>query len=450
MIAAGPKRSRLATWKFLGMLAVVMVTQWTVFSLPVAFFPAAAGQNNITESQVGVIYGAFAFGTMSGASVATPLAIEFGPVRVILWSLVGAAATLAGFGCVPFLLTGSGSAALLTCIRFLNGVASAWVESTMMTLVTEQLPERIGLITGLTEAAIGLGVMLGPIIGTSLYNFGQSLPWQPARSNPMLIPFLATAGIELLLFVGSALVLVRLPSVAPLTDAYTELENSVSIVESESAWIVIKRVGLPYWFAAFSICISGTLTDSVNPVLYDVVAQNWSAESVSQITGLLFLVSGLFYMLLSIPNGILLDKCDAHPKRLHVLLAFGFLQQGIAVALLKPPLPQAWLLANWDGRAATWSAVLVEATSLCCTIVPGVMLVRRALERTCRDETLVNSMTSSTLTFMYALGATIGPAEGGVSNELGGLTAYVWLQLGIAGAAVAANLLCSCIFPFAG
>jgi MFS family permease len=425
-----------------------MVTQWTAFSLPVAFFPAAAKQTNITESQVGVIFGAFAFGTMSGATVATPLAIEFGPVRIVLWSLLGAAATLAAFGSVPFLLTGSGSATLLTCIRFLNGVASAWVESTIMALTTEQLPDRIGLITGLTEAAIGLGVMLGPIIGSSLYKFGQSLPWQPAQQNTLLIPFLFTAGVELLLFVGCATIMVRLPSVVPMhTDGYTQMDDSVSLVESESAWIVLKRVGLPFWFAASSICLSGALTDSVNPVMYDIVAQSWSADSVSQITALLFLVSGLFYMLLSIPNGIWLDKCGANPPRLHLLLAFGFLQQAIACALLKPPLiPLDWLHANWDGRAAIWAAVLVEATSLCCTIVPGVMLVRRALERTCKDETLVNSMTSSTLTFMYALGATIGPAEGGISNELGGLGTYIWVQLVIAGTAVAMNLVCSCIF----
>lgn len=103
---------------------------------------------------------------------------------------------LASFAAVPFALSGAAAAALLSFIRFLNGVASAWVESTMMAIACNVLPDRVGAITGLVEAAIGLGVMVGPIIGSSLHSFSMSLAWLPARDNMLFVPFMATAAIE--------------------------------------------------------------------------------------------------------------------------------------------------------------------------------------------------------------------------------------------------------------
>ena len=114
----------------------------------------------------------------------------------VLFSIAGAAMMLAAFAAVPFALSGPAAAALLSFIRFLNGVASAWVESTMMAIACNALPDKVGAITGLVEAAIGLGVMVGPIIGSSLHSFSTSLTWTPARDNLLFVPFMATAAIE--------------------------------------------------------------------------------------------------------------------------------------------------------------------------------------------------------------------------------------------------------------
>lgn len=103
---------------------------------------------------------------------------------------------LASFALVPFALSGVGAAALLSLIRFLNGVASAWVESTMMAIACNYLPDKVGAITGLVEAAIGLGVMIGPIIGSSLHTLSASSSWAPAQDNMLFVPFMATAAME--------------------------------------------------------------------------------------------------------------------------------------------------------------------------------------------------------------------------------------------------------------
>ncbi len=117
-------------------------------------------------------------------------------VEQVLYSIFASALMLAAFAAVPFAVSGAAAAALLSFIRFLNGVASAWVESTMMAIATNCLPDRVGVITGLVEAAIGLGVMVGPIIGSSLHTLSSALRWPPAEDNQLFVPFMATAAIE--------------------------------------------------------------------------------------------------------------------------------------------------------------------------------------------------------------------------------------------------------------
>ena len=202
-------------------MSLVMMTQWAIFSLPSSFFSAAARSISMSDSQIGIVFGAFPFGTMLGAAVATPLALRCGATRLVtsrpshshfvlpffrfnlsdvsnqvLLSISGAALMLASFAAVPFALSGAAAAALLSFIRLLNGVASAWVEATMMAIACNFLPDKVGAITGLVEAAIGLGVMIGPIIGSSLHTLSASLTWRPAQDNLLFLPFMATAAIE--------------------------------------------------------------------------------------------------------------------------------------------------------------------------------------------------------------------------------------------------------------
>ncbi len=65
------------------LMSLVMMTQWAIFSLPSSFFPAAARSISISDSQIGIIFGSFPFGTMLGAAVATPLALRCGSTRLV-------------------------------------------------------------------------------------------------------------------------------------------------------------------------------------------------------------------------------------------------------------------------------------------------------------------------------------------------------------------------------
>lgn len=56
--------------------------------------------------------------------------------------------------------------------RTCQGLASASIQVTCYSIAANFYPDRKGTMIGVLEASMGLGIMFGPIIGTSLYAAG--------------------------------------------------------------------------------------------------------------------------------------------------------------------------------------------------------------------------------------------------------------------------------------
>ena len=54
-------------------------------------------------------------------------------------------------------------------LRFIQGASSAFVQTTCYSIATNDFPEKKDQIVGWVEALTGLGLILGPIIGSTLY-----------------------------------------------------------------------------------------------------------------------------------------------------------------------------------------------------------------------------------------------------------------------------------------
>lgn len=57
-------------------------------------------------------------------------------------------------------------------IRFLQGFSSCMIQTTMFSLGTNFFPEDKDAMVGYMEAVTGIGLILGPIIGSTLYSLG--------------------------------------------------------------------------------------------------------------------------------------------------------------------------------------------------------------------------------------------------------------------------------------
>ena len=55
-------------------------------------------------------------------------------------------------------------------LRFIQGAASAFVQTTCYSIATNDFPEKKEQIVGWVEALTGLGLIVGPVIGSALYS----------------------------------------------------------------------------------------------------------------------------------------------------------------------------------------------------------------------------------------------------------------------------------------
>ncbi len=55
-------------------------------------------------------------------------------------------------------------------LRFVQGASSAFVQTTCYSIATNDFPEKKEQIVGWVEALTGLGLIVGPIIGSTLYS----------------------------------------------------------------------------------------------------------------------------------------------------------------------------------------------------------------------------------------------------------------------------------------
>ena len=75
------------------------------------------------------------------------------------------------FGFVEFLETQLSILTLGFVLRFIQGASSAFVQTTCYSIATNDFPDKKEMIVGWVEAMTGLGLIVGPIIGSTLYSF---------------------------------------------------------------------------------------------------------------------------------------------------------------------------------------------------------------------------------------------------------------------------------------
>lgn len=89
-------------------------------------------------------------------------------------SRIGAFVSAAGFSCVPF----ANSAVALEASFFIAALGMGWVFPSVSAMASVAVPsQKQGAAAGSVNAAQGLGVVVGPLVGTLLYEAGPAIPY---------------------------------------------------------------------------------------------------------------------------------------------------------------------------------------------------------------------------------------------------------------------------------
>ncbi|XP_075251451.1 MFS-type transporter SLC18B1-like [Convolutriloba macropyga] len=171
----------------LGVSLMLFVAEGINYSQLAPFFPNEAElRKGLTEFQVGAISSCFDFSTLIFSAflplVAKP---ELNKFFFISGTTLGAVANM----CFGVLGQGPGEwwyASMCFFSRIVMGIGAGMLWSTGVPLLTTLAPSYAGRITSLIESGVGVGIAIGPPIGSGVYSLGG-----------YMYPFLVSGAIEL-------------------------------------------------------------------------------------------------------------------------------------------------------------------------------------------------------------------------------------------------------------
>ena len=145
--------------------------------------------SGLTQTQIGFVVGCLDIANICFsfvvASTVNSKNIKFFYSTGMLWSSV----TVAAFGILGD--APDGTVYFVSCLicRIFNGIGAAMLYSTAMPVAIQMYPEEAGIITTIIQTSLGLGLCLGPPVGSLLLPLGG-----------YKTPFLTVAVIELIVF----------------------------------------------------------------------------------------------------------------------------------------------------------------------------------------------------------------------------------------------------------
>jgi MFS family permease len=164
----------MVNWVIVGLLTMPMIAN-SVQGIIAPFFPAVADSKGISGQVKGLIFSAFPV----AATIASPLVGEyinrFGRRKfLVLGGLVivraKQATSLFLFANMPEYPYGVFIAIGLIA-RFLQGVGGGMIGTSALSIIAVTFPARLEVLIGAMQSLNGVGMMLGPLVGSVIFKF---------------------------------------------------------------------------------------------------------------------------------------------------------------------------------------------------------------------------------------------------------------------------------------
>eukprot|EP00808_Paulinella_micropora_P029367 g7025.t1 len=385
------------------LMCVWMTSQLNVTILPSTGFCSLYGLAFIfTASPLGSILGNLA----AGAAVK-----RYGAVSTICLALGLVVFGLVAFAIVPSLHMGtSGVLVVFVSFAFVTGAGLGLAESAILPILLQTLPGHVGKLLSLNEIVGGLGHAVGPLVGGVLFDAGASFSAQ----LHFALPFLVMAVVLVLLLVTLYRTVPKLISPTASASANSALLGpspdlslppdlpSPSLSElspSANSALLSPLPDLPspslserfpssqpttlcsilyahaeIFFVLMMVAAASTVFNSLVltlPLRLEAEPFNASPTEV----GLVFLVQGIAYSLLSFPLGYLLDHYP-NPSMFRFMTCMGTILLVLSLWLLGPA---PWLLINrlLSFRGVELQAALNGAGTICVLLTSLVTMLAK-------------------------------------------------------------------------
>ena len=166
-------------------------------SIQAPFYPIEATSKGATVSMFGPVFGIY-YGTNVFVSFFVERCIDkVGLSKTLQLTIFVSSTTPILFGCLTFIWNLPTFLVLSYTLRIIEGVSSAILYVAVQTLLLFQYPDKTSAVYSLVEGTNNLGIMLGPVVGTFLYNVGGFiLPFVSCGSGMLILGAVALWAVK--------------------------------------------------------------------------------------------------------------------------------------------------------------------------------------------------------------------------------------------------------------
>lgn len=365
-----------------------------LLSLQPPFYPLEAEKKGATLSQYGFVFGIANLAAFIFAPIFGKFGAQIGPKLLLNLGAFTQGCVGVSFGFLKYVQNTGTFLGLSYFLRFLDGMADAMSVAAGVSILMKLFPNKVSQVVAWTEMLFGLGYMLGPAVGSVLYQWGG-----------FLLPFLC---VGIWCFIGAFGVFFTIPKLDMIVYADGPVGKKLNIVD------LAKHPAIFLPILDNLICFfSEGMIDVLEPHLRNAGATQ------SQV-GLTFLILGGVYMVTTPIAGYVYDKVK-YPTLVSILgntcMAVAFLLIGpVPFIDLEPTVP---LIQGSIGIAGFGYALVMVSTF--------GRTQAAALEKGFKDDIETYILISGIWSTSFYLGKFLGPTLAGISvDKYGFRTTTIW------------------------
>jgi len=144
----------------------------SAYAIIAPFLPTEFKEKGVDQSWVGFIFSAYSVAFIICSPIVGKLQNYMGRRNLVAVGMMLMGQSFVGFGLISYIKYQPVFIVLSLVARLMQGAASSLIQTTMYSIGTNFFPDNKVAMIGYIEAAVGIGCVLGPIIGSLLYAIG--------------------------------------------------------------------------------------------------------------------------------------------------------------------------------------------------------------------------------------------------------------------------------------
>ena len=142
----------------------------SAYALIAPFFPLQLEEKGVDEKYIGMIFSIYSFAVIIFSPPVGKYLERVGYTNMLIAGLALMGADFIAFGFIGHLESAQSVLFLSLFLRFMQGTAVAMTYTTIYAIITNNYPERKEKLLGMLEASFGVGLIFGPLAGSSLFD----------------------------------------------------------------------------------------------------------------------------------------------------------------------------------------------------------------------------------------------------------------------------------------